>query len=130
MYGGRLVVEVPLLDTIGTLLHESMHRLVDPQKQRIHTAAEAAGLDYTVLNEGIAYALYPGIMADTAEGDRLIEELVRKQLRGTPASDPFLQFNMVAAVIRPLLRKALAHNETITTFLPEATAKWRSVASR
>ena len=129
-YGGRLVVEVPLLDTIGTLLHESLHQLLDPQKQRIHMTAEAAGLDYTLLNEGIAYALYPGIMADTEEGDRLIEELVRMQLRGATASDPFLQFHQLAAVIRPLLRTALAHNETISVFLPEATAKWRTVATR
>ena len=57
-------------------------------------------------------------------------ELVRMQLRGTPASDPFLKFHLLAAVIRPLLRAALAHNETITSFLPEATSKWRSVASR
>jgi hypothetical protein len=127
--GGRLVVEVPLLDTIGTLLHECSHQLLDPQKESIHSAAEAAKLDYMMLNEGIAYALYPGIMADTEQGDRLIEELVRRQLRGTPASDPFLQFDMVAAVIRPLLRTALAHHETITIFLPEATAKWRSVAA-
>jgi hypothetical protein len=69
-------------------------------------------------------------MADTEQGDRLIEQLVRMQLRGTPASDPFLQFQQVGAVIRPLLRAALAHNETITMFLPEAIAKWRSLASR
>ena len=130
MYGGRLVVEVPLLDAIGTLLHESLHQLLDPQKERIRSAAEAAGLDWMVLNEGIAYSLYPGILADTDKGDRLIEELVRRQLRGSKASDPFLQFDSVAAVIRPLLRAALAHNETIVAFLPKATAKWRSVAAQ
>jgi hypothetical protein len=127
--GGRLVVEVPSLDTIGTLLHESLHQLLNPQKERIRPAAEAAAIDYTVLNEGIAYAFYPGIMADTEQGDRLIEELVRMQLRGTQPSDPFLEFHLVAAVIRPLVRAALAHNETITTFLPIATAKWRSIAA-
>jgi len=71
--------------------------------------------------------MYPGILADTEEGDRLIEELVRMQLRGTPVSDPFLQFHVVAAVIRPLLKSAQAHNETIRIFMPKATAKWRSV---
>jgi hypothetical protein len=129
-YGGRLVVEVPLLDTIGTLLHESLHQLLDSQKQRIQTTAEATGLDHTKLNEGIAYALYPGIIADTEEGDRLIEELVGMQLRGTTASDPYLQFHQVAAVIRPLLRAALAHNETITVFLPKAATRWQSIARR
>jgi hypothetical protein len=129
-YGGRLVVEVPLLDAIGTLLHESLHQLLDPQKDLIRSAAEAAALDYTVLNEGIAYALYPGIMADNEQGDRLVQLLVRMQLSGTPASDPFLKFDQVAAVIRPLLRAALANNETIAAFLPETTAKWHSVAAR
>jgi len=129
-YGGRLVVEVPLADTIGTLLHESLHALLDPQRELIRLAAEMVGLDYTVLSEGIAYALWPGIMADTEQGDLLIERLVRMQLRGTPASDPFFKFESVAAVIRPLLRTALSGNETITMFLPKATAKWQSVAPR
>jgi hypothetical protein len=102
--GGRLVVEVPLPDAMGTLLHESLHRLLEPQRAAIQSAAEAAALDFTMLNEGIAYALYPGITADIDQGDRLIEELVRMQLRGTPASDRYLQFHLVAAVIRPLLR--------------------------
>jgi hypothetical protein len=128
MEGGRLVVEVPLADSMGTLLHESLHRLLENQKQRIHSAADAAALDATTLNEGIAYALYPGIMADIEQGDRLIEQLVRMQLRGTPASDSFLRFHLLAAVLRPSLKTALAHNETITTFLPRATTKWRSVA--
>jgi hypothetical protein len=126
-YGGRLVVEVPLADTIGTLLHESLHALLDPQREIIRSAAETAGLDYTSLSEGIAYALWPGIMADTEQGDLLIERVVRMQLRGTPASDPFFKFESIAAVIRPLLRAALADKETITMFLPKATAKWRSV---
>ena len=129
-YGGRLVVEVPLADTIGTLLHESLHELLNPQRELIRLAAETVGLDYTVLSEGIAYALWPGIMADTEQGDYLIERLVRMQLRGTPASDPFFKFESLAAVIRPLLKTALADNETITMFLPKATAKWRSVAPR
>jgi hypothetical protein len=128
--GGRLVVEVPLGDTIGTLIHESLHQLLEPQRELIRSAAEMAGLDYTVLSEGIAYALWPGIMADTEQGDYLIERLVRMQLRGTPASDPFFKFESLAAVIRPLLKTALADNETITMFLPKATAKWRSVAPR
>jgi hypothetical protein len=129
-YGGRLVVEVPLADTIGTLLHESLHELLNPQRELIRLAAETVGLDYTVLSEGIAYALWPGIMADTEQGDYLIERLVRMQLRGTPASDPFFKFESLAAVIRPLLRAALSDKETITMFLPKATAKWRSVDPR
>ncbi len=119
-----------MLDAIGTLLHESLHQLLAPQKDLIRAAAESAAIDYVVLNEGIAYALYPGILADSDHGDQLIENLVRLQLRRTPGPDPFLQFDEVAAVIRPLLKAALTHNETISMFLPKATAKWRSVAER
>jgi hypothetical protein len=121
---------VPSPDAMGTLLHESLHRLLETQKAAIQSAAEGTGLDFTTLNEGIAYALYPGIMADTEQGDRLIEQLVTMQLRGTPATDRYLQFDLVAVVIRPLLRQALAHNETMATFLPKATAKWREVVPR
>lgn len=128
--GERLVVEAPGPDAIGVLLHESLHHLLRPREDAIKLAAEEAGINFQVLKEGIAYALYPGIMADTENGDRLIERLVRSQLHGTPLSDPFLQFDQLAAVIRPLLRGALAHNETISTFLPKATAKWRSIAAR
>ncbi|HXS92990.1 MAG TPA: hypothetical protein VN736_00205 [Candidatus Limnocylindrales bacterium] len=127
--GGRIVVEVPLRDPIGVLLHESLHQLLRPQEPAIKAAAEAAGMDSTLLKEGIAYALYPGVTADTEQGDRLVEDLVRMQLRGAPASDHFLQFNQLAAVIRPLLKAALAPNETISTFLPRATAKWRAVTT-
>ena len=121
---------MPSPDAMGTLLHESLHRLLETQKAAIQSAAEGTGLDFTTLNEGIAYALYPGIMADTEQGDRLIEQLVTMQLRGTPATDRYLQFDLVAVVIRPLLRQALAHNETMATFLPKATAKWREVVPR
>ena len=67
---------MPLLDTIGTLLHESLHQLLDPQKERIQSAAEAAAIDYTALNEGIAYALYPGIMADT---ELSVDDMIRNR---------------------------------------------------
>jgi hypothetical protein len=128
--GGRLVVEVPLVDPIGTLMHESLHQLLRPKEKAMKAAAEAEGLDFMVLKEAIAYALYPGVIADTDEGDELVESLVRLQLSGAPASDRLLQFHQMAAVIRPLLKAALAHNETISTFLPRAVAKWRSIDPR
>ncbi|HEX3876971.1 MAG TPA: hypothetical protein VHW24_08295 [Bryobacteraceae bacterium] len=128
--GGRLVIEVPSPDAIGALLHESLHQLLRPQQALIRSAAETAALDFTVLNEGIAYALYPGITGETDGGDRLIEQLVTMQLRGVPTTDRYLQFDLMAAVIRPLLRTALAQNETITAFLPKAIAKWRSITPK
>lgn len=128
--GGRLVVEVPIRDPLGVLLHESLHQLLRPKEELMKQTAEAAGMDFTVLKEGIAYALYPGIQADTDRGDVLAEDLVQMQLRGAPATDRFLQFDQLAIVIRPLLKAALAHNETISTFLPQAIARWKSIMPR
>jgi hypothetical protein len=122
-------VEVPLRDPIGVLLHESLHQLLRSKEGAIRAAAAEAGMDFTLLKEGIAYALYPGVTATTDQGDQLAQDLVRMQLRNTPASDRFLQFDQLAIVIRPLLKAALAHDETITTFLPKATAKWRAVTT-
>ena len=93
-------------------------------------AAQAAGLDSIVVKEAIAYAVYPGILGNTEDGDQLAEELVQWQLRGVPASDRFLQFDQLAVVIRPLLKDALAHDETISNFLPKVAAKWHRVAQR
>lgn len=126
--GGRIVIEVPLIDPIGVLMHESLHQLLRPKEGAMKVAADAAGLDFIVLKEAIAYAVYPGILGNTEQGDQLVEDLVQWQLRGVPASDRFLQFDQVAVVIRPLLKAALARNETISTFLPTAIAKWRRVA--
>jgi hypothetical protein len=127
--GGRLVIEVPIRDPMGVLLHESLHQLLRSQEGAMKAAAESAGMDFTLLKEGIAYALYPGVTADTEQGDQLIEDLIRMQLRGAPASDRFMQFDQLAAVLRPLLRAALAHNETISAFLPKAVAKWRKLTT-
>jgi len=128
--GGRIVVEVPLIDPIGVLMHESLHQLLRPKEGAMRVAAEAAGLDFIVIKEAIAYAVYPGILGNTEDGDQLAEELVQWQLRGVAASDRFLQFDQLAVVIRPLLKAALAHGETISSFLPKVAAKWHRVAQR
>ncbi len=129
--GGRLVLEVQnSSDVLPTFLHECMHALLEPRHAAIEAAAGSAALDTTTLNEGIAYALGPGVMDDPTVSDTLVDVLVRRVLRGSPASDSYLQFYMVAAVIRPLLRSALARGETLSDFLPKAVEKWRNVAAR
>jgi hypothetical protein len=128
--GGRLVVEVPSPDAMGFLLHESLHVFLAPHAEAIRVAAASAGLDFQVLNEGIAYALAPGLTGDGLPVDLVAEQLVRQILRGTPASDAYVRFYMVATVIRPLLREALERGEPISAFLPKAAAQWRAVSSR
>jgi hypothetical protein len=80
------------------------------------------------LNEGIAYALAPGLTDRITESDSLAEALVRNLLKGRATSDSYVQACVVALVLRPLLRAALEHGETFTDFLPKAVAEWRTVA--
>ena len=127
----RLVVEVQQKpDPMPFLIHEALHLLVDPHRAAVAAAAESAGLTWQRLNEGIAYAMAPGITNGDASGDALADAWTQRTIIGAGASDTFVQFYMVATVIRPLLRDALDRGDTITTFLPKAVAKWRSVVNR
>ena len=127
--GGRLVVETPGPDPMAFLLHEALHFVLLPHADLIRKTAETAGLTWQTLNEGIAYALAPGLVSDRPETDLLVEALVRYVQRGTPASDAYMQFYSMAAVVRPVLQASLDRGETITTFLPKAIAKWLSLRS-
>ncbi|HEY2824685.1 MAG TPA: hypothetical protein VGI83_04000 [Gemmatimonadales bacterium] len=128
--GGRIVVEAPLWDAEGTLLHESLHFLLRPRDNLIHAWADSARVSQTMLNEGIAYALSPGITDDPLDRDRLSETAARFLSRGALATDAYVQSNMMALAIRPLLRAALASGETITQFMPKAVARWREQVGR
>jgi hypothetical protein len=128
--GGRLVVEVPAADQMAFLLHEALHFLLTQHADLIRRTAESAGLTWQLLNEGLAYAIAPGLLRERPEQDPLVEQLVRYSIRGTPASDPYVQSYSMAAVIRPALQAALDRGETITTFLPTAIERWRAVAPR
>ncbi len=125
--GGRLVIEVPSADPMGFLLHESMHSLLAPRVEQIKVAAESAGMNWQSLNEGIAYALAPGMTDDMERRDLLAEQLAHYLITKTPASDSYVQFYMVAAIIRPVLRGSFARGETINDFLPKAIDEWRSI---
>jgi hypothetical protein len=121
----RLVVEVPAPDSRGTLLHESLHAFLRPRADEITAAAAAAGLSYTELNEGIAYALSPGL-TDEPGTDRISDQLKRFVEQNRPATDPYVRFYTIASVIKPVLRDSLAHGETLPAFLPKATAAWKA----
>jgi hypothetical protein len=129
--GGRLVVEVqPRPDPLPMLMHESMHALLVPHAQAIAEAANAAGLSSQALNEGIAYALAPGLTQRTATADALVDALVQRLTRGAAVSDSYVQFYMIAGVLRPLLQTALESGDTLDRFLPKAAERWRQVSGR
>jgi hypothetical protein len=127
---GRLVLEVPSPDALGFLLHESLHVFLRPHVPAIRKTAEAAGLTFEALNEGIVYAIAPGLTDDGRQVDRLAEQLAVYVTRGTPASDPYVQSYTVAVVLRPLLRASLEQGDTVTQFFPKAVDKWRSLGLR
>ena len=130
-HGDRLVVEVQQKpDPLSFLIHEALHLLLDRHRPAVAAAADSAGLTWQRLNEGIAYAMAPGITNGDASGDAQAEAWTQRTMSGAGASDTFVQFYMLATVIRPLLRDALDQGDTITAFLPKAVAKWRSVVNR
>ncbi len=128
--GGRLVVEVPSPDAVGALLHESLHYFLAPRAAEIREAADSAHVDFSMMNEGIAYALSPGMTDHRADSDRLEETVVRFALRGTPPTDSYLRSSAMALLMRPLLQDALDRGETLAEFLPKAVAKYRATIPR
>jgi hypothetical protein len=129
--GGRLVVEVQQQpDPVPFLLHEALHVLLQPHSPAIEAAAKSVGLTVQALNEGIAYAFAPGLIGERSARDVLVEALVQRLAHGAPASDSYVQFYMIAAVLRPSLQKALADQETNSAFLPRAAERWRDIGGR
>lgn len=128
--GGRIVVEVPSPDPLGMLLHESFHVLLAPRASEIRTAADKAGLPFSVVNEGFAYALSPGLTDDGGQTDGLFEALGRAVRRGIPASDGHVQAYIAAGIVRPLLRTALERGTTLDAVLPQFVNNWRTFAGR
>jgi len=126
----RIIVEVPGPDSMGVLLHESLHVLLSQHLSQIQAAGEAAGIRWQDLNDGIVYALAPGLTDDPKERDGLAEQVGRFVIRGTPASNSYVQINLIAIVIRPVLRTSIDAGETLPVFLPKAVAKWKAYIKR
>jgi len=124
--GGRVVLEVPSPDPRSFLLHEALHFILASDEDQIRAAAQAAGLPFELVNEAVAYAFAPGLTDDGTPDDLLADQVVQMQFHGAKATDPYLQFYSMATVIRPVLREALRHHETFSTFLPKAIHKWKT----
>ncbi len=126
--GGRLTVEVArVADVFPTFLHELMHAFVNRERERLKAAANSAkDLDYTTLNEGIAYALSPGLIHS---GTPLHEQVGRDFAQNKPFKDPYVRFRRYGLALQPLLAEALDGDETLETFLPRALDIWRAVVA-
>lgn len=129
--GGRLTLEVPReYDYFPIFLHELLHAYVNAQKEQVQQAASTIeGLDYETLNEGIAYALAPGLFhPGSDESDPLADEVSADFAAGKGLSDSYVRFRRLGLALRPLLDDAL-HDEsqTLEDFLPRALDAWRVI---
>ena len=128
--GGRIVVEVPGPYPTSVLLHESLHILMQPYREDVRSALETTGVRWQDFNEGIVYALAPGLTEDPAVRDSLAEQVARYYMQGRPAKDTYAQSYMIATVILPDLRASIDSGETFPEFLPKAIARWKRVLPR
>ena len=111
------------------LVHETLHAVLASHAATIREAAVAAGISGQTLNEAIAYAFAPGLTGEPGR-DLLAEGLAGYVIRGTPTTDTYVQYYMMATVIRPLLRMSLDEGESLRVFLGKALDRWRTVAPR
>ena len=125
--GGRLTLEIPRqFDVYPMFLHELMHAFLATQQDRMQKTVQGVeGLDFAGLNEGLAYALSPGILHTGAAGDPLASE-VREDIQAQkPLTDNLTRFRRLGLALRPLLREALNdETQTLEMFLPRAVEAW------
>jgi len=125
--GGRLTLEIPRqYDAMPSLLHEVMHAFITPHEEELTKAvAGVPRLDYQTINEGIAYALAPGIYQPTTSTDPLAADVARDLAAGSRL-EGLVRFRQYGLALRPLLRTALAdEHATLQDFVPRAIDAWR-----
>jgi hypothetical protein len=124
--GGVLTLEIPRKrDVYPTVVHELFHAFVQTKRDKVENAARSgAGLDFQTLNEGLAYAVSPGLQ-NTGGTDELQTRVKAYMARGTPLSDAFMRFNSFGLALRPLLKEALVDtHQNLESFLPRAVDAW------
>jgi hypothetical protein len=129
--GGVAWVEVSDTDSAsGVLTHEAIHVVMRDRRGDIAASAAACGngLDSETLNEGLDYAVSPGMLHD-GNGDPLGEAVNAARKRGLPATDPYVRDQRLGLAVRPLMEAALARRDNLTSLLPKACEAWRSVVA-
>ncbi len=123
--GGQMVLEASD-GAQDILLHESLHFVLNRRMGDLKEEASAcgAGLDAQTLSEGIAYALYPGIVGRPSALDETIAHLAYEN---RAASFPYVRFNRLGRALVPLLDAALRDKTTLTQMLPAACDAWKKV---
>lgn len=129
--GGRLTWEVPSgRDVYHSFLHEVFHAFLKTHKSEFEKAVrDVPNLNTMILNEGVVYALSPGLLHSDGSGDPLLKAVRDDIAANKPFTDNLTCFRRFGLALRPLLRDALEdRRQTLATFLPRAVDAWRVVA--
>ena len=129
--GGRLTLEVPrVYDALPSFEHECLHAFLNAKEQALTALLRtgATGLDWQTFNEGLAYALAPGLLRPDGAGDPLARDVAADTARGGRLDDPYVRFHRFGLALRPLLREALDDPQaTVESFAPRAVDVWRAL---
>jgi hypothetical protein len=126
--GKRLTLEIPRKrDSFNSLLHELMHVFVGTQRKELEKIVKVTeGLDYMTLNEGIAYALSPGIFHSRSHDEDPLLDRVKTDIENGKSlqTNYSTRFNQLGLALRPLLIDAFEKKQPVTAFLPRARDAW------
>jgi hypothetical protein len=129
--GGRLALEVPrVYDALPSFEHECLHAFLNVKEKSLTALlrTDATGLDWQTFNEGLAYALAPGLLRPDGAGDPLARDVAADTARGARLDDPYVRFRRFGLALRPLLREALDDpHATVESFVPRAVDVWRAL---
>jgi hypothetical protein len=129
--GGVAWVEVGTPDTAKfTLEHEAFHIMLQRRTNDLDLAAATcgAGMSSHLLQEGIAYALAPGILHPPGT-QPLVSDVEQARANGHPSGDSMVQIERLALSVRPALEAALANHGDFQTFLQVACKCWVALSA-
>ena len=124
MDGGRLKWELSSPDvSFSVLVHEITHGFLMEKSDLLRSVVDATpGLTMTLMGEGIAYAVAPGMYED-GEGDNLRYNVAKDRKNREAWDDPsYGRQRMYGLGLRPLIREAFKEGEALEDFLPNARA--------
>jgi hypothetical protein len=123
MDGGRLRWEIHGTEDLSfsVLLHEVTHGFLQRRDADLQALVEGTpGLDMTLLGEGLAYAMAPGLYPN-GERDELALNVTNDLAAGRGwGGTTYEHQRMFGLALRPLLREALRAGATLEAFLPRA----------
>lgn len=128
--GGRLTLEIPRKgDPYPTLLHEIFHAFLREVSDEIDAVHEAVpGLDGMTLNEGLCYALSPGLLGRTPGSDPLAKRVAEDFAAGATLESEYVRFHRLGLALRPFFEAAWNDDEgALGDVLARVPDVWRVV---